>query len=443
MTTAVAIVATLMFCALSASTACAVEPAANAPTWSQGDSWAMGKSVDLDSEFSEQLDQMQQSLEGMMGNGNLDQFQVTAMASSWMIVEVTSVTDTEYVLKGSLAMRFNGEANAQMTGQMPAAGTKAWDDFNYPNVTMTVSIGASIDMAFVSETTVVFEKSTMAIKSIETTNKASAVASLSIANMPESKFNPSNMSMTYSYKNMEVDVNFDLELNVGATFTPALNLIEFPLSVGNSWSVNSLASITGSMTGFLDIKGLPASDQASMFDNDMLRNAGITGFPIDFSKLSTQGEPRIVNGTLGPINQYVNATMECTGVNLVTLPIYGEVAIYEIAMNGGSEKFYYSDDIRFLTGAGSSLEGLELPVDLGGIQLPEANMTMEPVSAQEAQQNIDSISSYQADLSGEASNSNGGGLGDLMGFLPIIGLIAVIIVVVAVVALVMVKRKKK
>ncbi len=234
-----------------------------------------------------------------------------------------------------------------------------------------------------------------------------------------------------------------MELNVGATFAPALNLIEFPLSVGDTWNVSSLASISGSMTGFLDIKGLSASDQAAMFDNDTLRNAGITGFPIDFSKLSTEDEPKIVNGTLGPVNQYVNATMECTGVDLVTLPIYGEVAIYEIAVNGGSEKFYYSDDIHFLTRAESSLEGLNLPVDLGGIQLPEANVTMEPVTIQEAQQNIDTISAYQSDLSGQASNSNGNGLGGLLGILPIVGLIAGIVIVAAIVAIIMVKRKKK
>ncbi len=184
-TTAVAIVATLMFCALSASMACAVEPVVNTPTWSQGDSWAMGKSVDLDAEFSQQLDQMQQSLETMIGMGNLDQFQVQAMASAWMIVDVTSATDTEYVVQGQLAMKFTAGANVQMTGEMPAAGTRAWDDSNYPNVSMTFSLEASIDIAYVAEMTVVFEKSTMAVKSINATNKASAVASINFLNLPE------------------------------------------------------------------------------------------------------------------------------------------------------------------------------------------------------------------------------------------------------------------
>jgi hypothetical protein len=438
--TVVAIVATLMFCALFASTANAVVPAANAPTWSVGDSWAMGKSMDLDTEFSEQLDHMEQMLQNMTGSATLDEFNVQATAGAWLKVEVTSVTADEYIVQGKLAMRFNAEANVAATGEMPAAGFKAWGDLNYPTTTMTISADAAIDMAFVSEVTVVFEKSTMAIKSIGTTNRASLIASINIANIPEMKTNFSGT--TYSYRSIDASIDFDMTLNVEASFAPSLNLIEFPLSVGDSWTISSLASVTGSMSGFLDVKGLSADDEVMLFDNQMLQDAGITEFPIDFSKLSTEGEPKIVNGTLIPSNQYVNATMECTGLELVTLPIYGEVAIYEITTNGGSEKFYYSDDVHFLTGAGSSLEGLNLPDELNGIPLPEANMTMNQVTPQEAQQNIDAISAYQTDLSGQASGS-GNDLGDLLTSLPMLGLIMVIVVLAAIVAVVMVKRKKK
>ena len=438
----VTIVATLMFCVLFASTANAVVPVANAPTWNEGDSWAMGKSIDLDAEFSEQLDHMEQILQNMTGSATLDEFNVQAMASAWLKAEVTSVTADEYIVQGKLAMRFNAEANVAATGEMPAAGIKAWNDYDYPTTTKTISVDAAIDMAFVSETTVVFEKSTMAIKSIETTNKASMIASIKILNIPETKLNFSDLSVTYSYRSIDASIDFDMILNVEASFAPALNVIEFPLSVGDSWSVSSLASVTGSMSGFLDVKGLSSDDEEMLFDNQMLQNAGITEFPIDFSKLSTKGEPKIVNGTLIPSNQYVNATMECTGLELVTLPIYGEVAIYEIATNSGSEKFHYSDDIHFLTGVGSSLEGLGLPDELSGIPLPEVDMTMNQVTSQEAEQNIDVISAYQADLSGQAGGS-GNGLGDLPTSLPMIGLILVIVILAAIVAVVMVKRKKK
>jgi hypothetical protein len=303
-------------------------------------------------------------------------------------------------------------------------------------------LDAILDTAFVSETIVIFERSTLAIKSIETTNKASMIASINIQNIPETKLNFSDLSVTYSYRSIDSSIDFDMTLNIEASFVPALNVIEFPLSVGDSWNVSSLASVTGSMSGFLDVKGLSVDDEEMLFDNQMLQDAGITEFPIDFSKLYTEGEPKIVNGTLVPSNQYVNATMECTGLELVTLPIYNEVAIYEITTNGGSEKFYYSDDVHFLTGVGSSLEGLDLPAELDGIPLPEANMTMNQVSSQEAEQNIDAISAYQADLSGQAGDS-GNVWGDLLTGLPMIGLILVIVILAAIVAVVMVKRNKK
>ena len=440
-TAVIAIMATLMFCALFASTAQAVIPAVNAPVWNQGDSWAMGKSVDLDAEFSNQLNQIQHMLENMTNATSLDEFQVQAMASSWLKVEVVTANAEEYVLHGKLAARFNADVAISVTGEMPAVGTKAWTDFNYPKTPRTISADISLDMAFVSEMTIVFEKPTMAIKSIETMNKASAIASVNIMNIPEIKLNLSGIS--YSYKNIDFDINFDMELNVGASFSPALNLIKFPLSVGDNWTISSLASITGNVSGFLDVKGLSASDKESLFSNSMLQNAGITDFPIDFSKLSTENEPKIVNGTFLMAPRYVNASMECTGVELVTLPIFGEVAVYEISANGGSEKFYYSDDVHFLTGAESSLEGIEMPVELGGVQMPEAMISMEPVTAQEAEQNINSISAYQSDLSGQAGNSNGDGLTGLLSNVAIVGLIVVIVALAAVVAVVIVKSKKK
>jgi len=67
---------------------------------------------------------------------------------------------------------------------------------------------------------------------------------------------------------------------------------------------------------------------------------------------------------------------------------------------------------------------------------------MNQVTPQEAQQNIDAISAYQADLSGQASGS-GNDLGDLLTSLPMLGSILVIVVLVAIVAVVIVKRKKK
>jgi hypothetical protein len=275
---AVVIVTTMMFCALFVSTASAVVPVANAPNWNVNDSWATGKSMDLDAEFSEQLDQIEQMLQNMTGSATLDEFNIQATASIWLKVEVTSVTDDEYVVQGKMAARFNAEANVAATGAMPAEGTKAITDLNYPTTNRTISLDATIDMALVSEMTIHFEKSTMAIKSIDTSNKASMIASIDIQNIPGVKLNFSDMSVTYSYRSMNIDVNFDMELNVGVSFVPYLNLIEFPLSQGDAWDVSSLATITGDISGFLDIKGLSASDKESLFDNELFQNAGITDF---------------------------------------------------------------------------------------------------------------------------------------------------------------------
>ncbi len=439
-TTAIAIVAALMFCALFAPTAAAVSPTANAPTWNDGDSWAMGKSIDLDTEFSEQLDDIQQMLENMTGSASLDEFQVQASASAWSIVEVTEATVSEYVVESRFAARFNAEANIQVTGNMPVAGTRAWGDMYYPNASMTISLDATIDMAYVSEITVVFEKATMAIKSIDTTNSASAIASFDLINMPEQKFNWSDMSTTYSYKNINFDLDLSIVLDLGVEFSPYLNVIEFPLTYGSNWTVSSLATVTGGLSGHLDINGLSSSEEEMLFDNEMLQNAGITDFPIDFSKLSTEGDPKITNGTLEPITQYVNATMECTGVDLVTLPVYNEVDVFEVTVNDGEGKFYYSDDVSFLTSATASMDGLDLPDELDEISMPEADLDMEPVATETAELNIAAISSYQTDLSGSGNDDGIGGL--ILDNILIIGLIAAVVLVAAIIAVVVVKRKK-
>ena len=53
---------------------------AQAPVWNKGDSWAMGKSVDLDQEFAEQLNNLSAQLGQLTGTVN--RFSIQAAASA-------------------------------------------------------------------------------------------------------------------------------------------------------------------------------------------------------------------------------------------------------------------------------------------------------------------------------------------------------------------------
>ena len=355
---------------------------------------------------------------------------------------MTEANATDYVLSGKLAIKLAADASIAVTGEMPKTGTYPLLG-SVPTERMTVSADLKEDFAAVLQTLTIFEKDTMAVKTFEVEFKTSALVNLQARNIPS--WNYTFTHKTISYQDISFDLNFDLDIKLNIEFDPYLNIIEFPLDVGDSWQIHSDATVSGSLSGNLDMKGLPAEQEQQMFDNEMLKAANITGFPVDLSRLSNSESPKITNGVLEPYTTPIQATMDCVSSELIQTPVHGAVTVYAIQVNNGPERFHYSDDVRFLTSMGANTDSLNLPLpsemsDLLG-QLPSNDIEMQEVEPATANSEIQKISDYQAGIAGTSSGS--AAITDLFAKSPYIGMIVVAAVLVCVVAaLLMIRRKK-
>lgn len=426
----------LLGCAFAAPT---VSAQADAPVWQEGDRWAMGKEMDISTALGD-VEDITDMLETM--GVTVHELSLDGVVESWIVFEVVDVTDTEYNLSVDLGAKMAAEAHVGISAQLPQAGTYSASEFaSAPTEQKRVDVDLVEDFGLVIDGSVIFEKSTLAVKSVSLVLQASAVVNLDATNIPSIESSASQIVV--SYQNYNIDATFDLDLAVSVVFSPSLNLYDFPLDVGDAWVVESTATVSGTIDGFLDVKGLPAELKDEILTDEFVEQTGITDFPIEFDQISAGEEGvGIENGVIQTFEVPIYAEMECTSKITRTVFGLGEVDVYKIVVNHGEGQYYYSDGFRFMSGMGVDLSGAdlpELPGELPGGLIPEADMEMETVNPDTASSHVASVASYQADLSGEATGT-GGGLGiDPM----ILAIIIVVVVAVIAVALVFVLKRKK
>jgi hypothetical protein len=434
------------FSMVAAPAASAIGPVADAPVWHKGDKWAMGGAINPGVDFAQEINNLTSSLNQTSGL-TVDRFQVQGSAEMWIVYEVTDVTATDYVVTGSLAGKVTIEVHVAVTADMPEPGNYTTAQLlNLPTAPRTLSADLVVELAVVSNAVAVFNKTTMAISSIDSRHEWSALVTLTAENVPQQKMYTEIDHVVISYYSIDFGLDFDLNLFTHSVFEPALNLVEFPLVVGKEWSVDSMATTNGTVSGHLDMRGLPSDVEAQMFSNETFIQLGITSFPIDFGKLTTTGTPSIDDGALEPFTTQIAGQMKVVSAETKAIPVHGEVTVFKIQVNNGSMYIYYSPDIGFFTSTEGMPQvnmpaGIELP-----ITMPETDMQLPPATVADAEQGISGVAAYQAALSNEVNGGSSSGdnaFTDLFTKAPYMGIIALIAVVVVVAAaIVMVRRKK-
>jgi hypothetical protein len=395
---------------------------AQAPQWNKGDSWAMGKTVSLD---QNDLKELSDGLNNSLGNG-ISHFDANAFVGAWVLFKVTDVTATEYKMQGKFAVKFQAEMDLKAEMKLPAPGHYTILELaTVPMTTRNITVHMIVDAAIVVDSQTVLTKDAVALKSFDLTLKVNAKVVLDMKGVPDLKVE--NGYATYAYKDMSATITLDFDGAINIVFSPALDIFDFPINVGEQWNVRSNATMSGSFSGQLDATGVPQYIKDDIFKVGLLKKANITGFPIDLTKLVDSDQPPIHDGALGPITQEINVNLECTSNHTMTLPYYGLVDVYEI--RNGSDRFYYSDDIHFLGSANISALETSMPVDMG----------MESMSPQTAEQQIHAVANYQAEIAGESST---GGLTS-MGGMALIGVIVVVLIAAVLVISVVLMRRKK
>lgn len=450
------LVASLLAClmVLSIFASCGNAAAeAQAPEWEEGDSWAAGFSVDLGAEFAEEITEMEDAL-GNMSDVSVDEFDVDGEASMWLVFEVSEVTETEYVLTADMAQKLTMSADVEATGELPEEGNHSVLDMNTTEKTVTVE--ASIDYALVISAEATLDKESMGLKTLDVDVACSAAVDLSATNIPE--IDEEDGSVSVEYQDYDVSIALDLNMGIEMTFSPYLDIFQFPFEVGDEWTVESTASISGTIDGQLDASGLPPEAVQELFDDDVLSESGITEFPIRFDEISTEEDnddgPTLNNGTIEETSEPIGLEMECIGQANRTIPDHGTVTVYELQIDD-DQVFYYSPDMKFLTSMDMGMDDIPdemdldmpdfFPDDMSDDMSEDMNMEFGSQDPETASNNINDIADYQSSVSEEISSggSEDGQFSDFFLKSPYFGLIIVALAIVVVASAVFAVVKKR
>jgi len=132
-------------------------------------------------------------------------------------------------------------------------------------------------------------------------------------------------------------------------------------------------------------------------------------------------------------------TANCVSETTITIPDHGQVSKYTIATDKGGE-YYYVDGIDLLSSMQEVASEMgvanQLPADL---PIDQEMLSMDTVPATQAEQQIQDISDYRAEIAGESSSGNGSLNLDTTMLLLIVAIVAVAIVL----AVLVLRRKPK
>lgn len=193
---------------------------AELPTWSVGDSWALGTD-DINLSYT-------------VTNSGLT-YDVTGSGSYYITYEIVGAEGDEYTVNMSSGFEFNMNADTSGTIQgMQASGSM--------NITMVGEI----------DRTIYYTKDELAV------SRASGTTDLEI---------DAPGSFTVGGQSEDISMTIDLKGNTNTNYSPSLDLFDFPINVDENWSAESTATITGSMSGNMDMDFMGESYSQPISEN--------------------------------------------------------------------------------------------------------------------------------------------------------------------------------
>ncbi len=421
----------LLLCSLAVP-AFASAPTAEAPEWNEGDRWGYGVEVDFGEDLGDLMANLTDLLEMVDEVQSVNELSADGGSEFWMLFEVTDVTDDSYVMDMDLASMVTLDAALSVTASMPVAGTyHLGDEIETEN--MTISLEAGAEVTLVVNVEITYDKETMAIEAVSLSAKLLGTADLVGENIPQEDLEFTNT--TYWYENYDVHAELKVDLDLDLTFDPCLNIWDFSMSVNDTWWSNFTASLSGNLTGYLDVQGLPDDVEDEIFDDEFVEETGITGFPIVFEDIEGDEGSPIDKGVIGPFDSgEIDLWFNCTDY---FEDLYDMTNVYEIRVMTGGEgvpfRFFYSSDAGFM--AAFQMDTEELNETVGG--MIDEDMTIRASSDPDVvEENINEIVERQ----GELEEDDG-----ILGFFtdpPYLGIILVAVIVVVVVAAVLIVRRK-
>ena len=341
----VALFSVLLIGAMVCSLVPCVAADAETPRWDESKEWAYGGKAYLD--VQEGTDQYQLITSLMpylpnfisrLSNANLNDINVNGSVESYLYVSITNVTADHYIVKVIVG------AGASVSGDLKVSATIATytNNVSAGDVTKFVVAAADMDLTTYSATELRVDRTTLAIESANTTSYTNLHMAISATNIPLDDAN----GTTY-FKSFRVTANLDSNATMNLTFSPALDLFEFPIASGDKWFVSSTVTATGNVSGGLKINGLD-KDVIQLLPfldvNGTMDLSNITG-AIDGLGMQS--------GSFGPYSQAISMKMHCVGMTNATVDgkTYDAYTIYVNDYSAGEPEFifYYVPSLTFMS----------------------------------------------------------------------------------------------
>ena len=392
------------------------------PLHDVGDAVGFGASIDLAAAADPYLDQLRM-LDAADDNFTIGTLTFTGTLDAWVTTEVVAETPTAYTIQEDSAVGLRAQFAIEVSSTLfPAAGTHAGTiDPTYgcilpeiPSASRTAS--ADIRIAYLSTTsgTSEWSVSEFALLESQANHTLDLSASSAVTNVPSLEVDFTACEIVVTYETSSVSVTADVDAAVRARFAPALDYFAFPIADGENWSVQSTATLAGTIRGTIGATGLDPDEEQAFFDQleaafaaAGLSVTGLSGFPIVLEDI------RIMLG----LDTYLADGQPHTVYLIHDLPV-GGVAV-------STCNWVYSPDDGFIVGYVCEISP--------GVFVFE----LENVPPQEAEGEIDSTRVDYA-VGGTATNP----LADFFLAPPFLGLLLIAAAVLVIAALLMRGRRR-
>lgn len=425
--------------------------AVDAEEYTADDGWGVGQTIALDWTWKNMPYGAKQGILSLLGSSGLEvnDLGLNLDAAFYAYFTVDEVKAEEYVMSAKMAFKMTAEGNIHASGDMPKANNynisiaEMFENFDPSDIknmdyeavgieteNKSVTLDIAADLAIIIGGTIVMEKETLAIKSMDLSLKAAAVISFDARNIPDIESDvirsnglvpvPTNLLFNVSYDDYDVDLKATIDANMNVVFEPALNIYQLPMEVGNTWTIDSKATINGGMKGFVDITGLPEDVEKELFDEESdLYEAGFTKFPLVFDEFESD-DLVIKDGKLEEIVTDINANVTVTGTTTVN-----DRTVFKLKADYDGEEvdYIYSSELIDVFASATMFDlggGIPNLEDLAafGIEFKD-----EDVTADEAAAEIESIENYYRTVDKKAKGESD---------FPLMAVLAVVVVAVVI-----------
>ncbi|MGD0819106.1 MAG: hypothetical protein ABR986_12035 [Methanomassiliicoccales archaeon] len=391
------VMAILSLLVVSSAVAMAENQSAPLPTWTKGQIWAVGGERDLSNVLGENLGTLQDMLM-VLGNISIDQLQMTGTSGAWAVFKVAEVKQDTYLLEYSVGLRIHGNLKVHLTGDMPREGSYLLSNLTKEN--KVVSGDADLDFILTSHGFATIDKATMAISEVVSTSVLDQRMIFNATNFPNYSTSVSikGISVNMTYENFAIEESLHLQLASTVDFVPSLPLLQFPLTVGNNWTVNSKETFEGAAEGYFNATGLPSSLTSGLIE----KNGAFTG-SVRIHDLTKLGTMKLDNGTISPVKQDIQTTMQCVGMKSVGDGFGNNITVFDVKEKQSGAHQYYSPITEFLA---TALIEPQLDMLNGVVTLPggltstlnlNTEISMASVDPAMATSEISKIGAYQGE----------------------------------------------